>query len=83
MYVLQLQVLSFPCRHIFHLDSEVKVLTTMFAENGMEVYETIGLKLTKVHPIHSRNIEVSHVDEAVNVLQVRVVLDERRATPSH
>ncbi|KAF8425213.1 hypothetical protein EV426DRAFT_573443 [Tirmania nivea] len=39
-----------PCRHIFHLDTEVKVLTTvqwdtylmMFAECGMEVYETMG-----------------------------------------
>ncbi|KAF8442591.1 hypothetical protein BGX38DRAFT_1272306 [Terfezia claveryi] len=39
-----------PCRHIFHLDTEVKVLTTaqwkvylmMFAECGMEVYKTMG-----------------------------------------
>ncbi|KAF8448199.1 hypothetical protein BGX38DRAFT_1260228 [Terfezia claveryi] len=39
-----------PCRHIFHLDTEVKVLTTarwegyvmMFAECGMEAYEAIG-----------------------------------------
>ncbi|RPB25197.1 hypothetical protein L211DRAFT_836521 [Terfezia boudieri ATCC MYA-4762] len=38
-----------PCRHIFHLDTEVKVLTTarwegyvmMFAECGMAVYEAI------------------------------------------
>jgi len=39
-----------PCRHIFHLDSEVKVLTpmrwekyvTMFAECGMVVYEVVN-----------------------------------------
>jgi len=39
-----------PCRHIFHCDTEVKVLTAvqwkvylmMFAECGMEVYETAG-----------------------------------------
>ncbi|KAF8414676.1 hypothetical protein EV426DRAFT_671625 [Tirmania nivea] len=39
-----------PCRHIFHLGTEVKVLTTarwkkslmMFEEYGMEVYETMG-----------------------------------------
>ena len=39
-----------PCRHIFHLDDELKVLTprkweeyvSMFAECGMEVYETMG-----------------------------------------
>ena len=38
-----------PCRHIFHLDTELKVLTTlwegydiMLAECGMEVYETTG-----------------------------------------
>ncbi|KAF8419735.1 hypothetical protein EV426DRAFT_676556 [Tirmania nivea] len=39
-----------PCRHIFHLDTEAKVLTPlqweayigMFAECGMEVYETVG-----------------------------------------
>ena len=39
-----------PCRHIFHLDTEVKVLTSarseghmiMFAECRMEVYETMG-----------------------------------------
>ncbi|KAF8441166.1 hypothetical protein BGX38DRAFT_1272784 [Terfezia claveryi] len=38
-----------PCRHIFHLDTEAKVLTPlqweayigMFAECGMEVYETV------------------------------------------
>ena len=41
------------CRHIYHLDTEVKVLTLikwdqyimMFAERGMVVYETIGLIL--------------------------------------
>ena len=40
-----------PCRHIFHLDTEVKVPTTMrwdmyammFAECGMAVYETTGI----------------------------------------
>ena len=40
-----------PCRHIFHFDSDVKVLTptrwanyvAMFEEGGMEVYETSGL----------------------------------------
>jgi len=39
-----------PCRHIFHLDTDVKVLTSvrwegyvmMFTECGMEVYESIG-----------------------------------------
>ncbi|KAF8414442.1 hypothetical protein BGX38DRAFT_1264239 [Terfezia claveryi] len=39
-----------PCRHIFHLDTEIKVLTPaqwkgylmMFEECGMEVYETMG-----------------------------------------
>ncbi|KAF8440184.1 hypothetical protein BGX38DRAFT_1144581 [Terfezia claveryi] len=39
-----------PCRHIFYLDTEIKVLTTvqwkvylmMFEECGMEVYETMG-----------------------------------------
>ncbi|KAF8446610.1 hypothetical protein BGX38DRAFT_1330789 [Terfezia claveryi] len=39
-----------PCRHIFHLDTKAKVLTPlhweayieMFAEGGMEVYETVG-----------------------------------------
>ncbi|RPB25091.1 hypothetical protein L211DRAFT_136936 [Terfezia boudieri ATCC MYA-4762] len=39
-----------PCRHIFHLDTQAKVLTPlqweayigMFAECGMEVYETVG-----------------------------------------
>jgi hypothetical protein len=39
-----------PCRHIFHLDGEVKILTSdkwqkylsMFGEFGFEVYETIG-----------------------------------------
>ena len=40
-----------PCRHIFHFDSDVKVLTPtrwaayveMFEETGMEVYETSGM----------------------------------------
>ena len=40
-----------PSRHVFHLDTEIKVLTTaqweiyitMFAECGMEVYETMGV----------------------------------------
>ncbi|KAF8434217.1 hypothetical protein BGX38DRAFT_1333596 [Terfezia claveryi] len=39
-----------PCRHIFHLDTKIKVLTPvqwkrylmMFKECGMEVYETMG-----------------------------------------
>jgi hypothetical protein len=39
-----------PCRHIFHLDREVKILTSdrwqkylsVFEESGFEVYETMG-----------------------------------------
>ncbi|KAF8458139.1 hypothetical protein BGX38DRAFT_649404 [Terfezia claveryi] len=54
-----------PCRHIFHLDTEIKVLTTvqwkaylmMFEECGMEVYETMGAVWVETDEDSGRNAE--------------------------
>ncbi|KAF8428713.1 hypothetical protein EV426DRAFT_711386 [Tirmania nivea] len=63
-----------PCRHIFHLDTEIKVLTTirwqeyvmMFAECGMEVYETIGTVWVELETSERRNRSANSI-----VLQLR------------
>lgn len=52
-----------PCRYIFHLDTELKVLTTsqreiylmMFAECGIEVYETVSTVWIKGDNRNSRH----------------------------
>ncbi|RPB19860.1 hypothetical protein L211DRAFT_586270 [Terfezia boudieri ATCC MYA-4762] len=62
-----------PCQHIFHLDTEVKVLTTarwktflmMFEECGMEVYETIGTVWVE------EDSERNDIEMTSRVIQVR------------
>jgi len=70
-----------PCRHIFHRDTEVKLLTEMqwevylmmFAECGMEVYETARTVWVEEESTSRRNIEraniVSHVRESFEQVQ--------------
>ena len=68
-----------PCRHVFQLDAETKVLTperwqlyvSMFSESGFEVYETLGhVMVDKECAPHVDSIRVR------SVLQLRE-LEER------
>jgi len=70
-----------PCRHIFHCDTEVKLLTAVqwevyllvFAECGMEVCETARTVWVEEEGTSRRNIEraniVSHVQESFEQVQ--------------
>jgi len=67
-----------PCRHIFHLDGETKVLTperwqtyvSLFDECGFEVYETMGRVYVEVEERQMDNVRIR------SVLQLRE-LEER------
>jgi len=70
-----------PCQHIFHLDTEIKVLTTMqwevyvmmFEECGMEVYETVGIVWVEDETVSSgRNNDALRLRERMERLQQKV-----------
>jgi len=68
-----------PCRHIFHLSTEIKVLTParwegymmMFAECGMEVYETMGAVWVEEESSCGRN-----AGRASTAIQVRASTEQ-------